>query len=45
MRVLARDLDAHVAAVDLFPEFLTELDAAAEAEGLSAQTACAGQAR
>ena len=34
-RMLARDLDAQVTAVDLFPEFLAELDAVAEAEGLS----------
>ena len=34
-RVLARDLDAQVTAVDLFPEFLAALNAAAEAESLS----------
>ncbi|MCP1337392.1 class I SAM-dependent methyltransferase [Futiania mangrovi] len=33
-RILARDLDATVAAVDFLPEFLAELDAAAVREGL-----------
>lgn len=34
-RVLASDLDARVTAVDFLPDFLAELNAAAEAEGLS----------
>ena len=34
-RVLARNLDAQVTAVDLFPEFLAELNAAADAEDVS----------
>lgn len=33
-RILARDLDAHVTAVDLFPAFLERLDAIAAREGL-----------
>jgi SAM-dependent methyltransferase len=33
--VLARDLDAHVTAIDLLPSFLTRLDTAAENSGLA----------
>jgi SAM-dependent methyltransferase len=37
--VLARDLDAHITAVDLSAEFLADLDAAALREGLGARIA------
>lgn len=42
-RVLARDLDAHVTAVDFCAEFLADLDAAAAREGLGGRitTLCA----
>ena len=36
-RLLARDLDAHVTAVDMLPPFLAVLEAAATAAGLSAR--------
>lgn len=38
-RLLARELDARVTAVDIFPEFLERLDAAAKGEGLGGRIA------